>query len=62
MLILSRRQGESLIINDNIIITVLAIKGSQVRIGVSAPIEIPVHREEIWQKIQEEKDQEVNHD
>ena len=51
MLILSRRVGERLVIGGNVIVTVLGLKGNQVRIGVEAPIEVPVHREEIYQRI-----------
>jgi carbon storage regulator len=56
MLILTRRISESLIINDNITITVLGVKGHQVRLGINAPLDIPVHREEIQQKIDERKE------
>lgn len=55
MLILTRRIGESLMIGDDVIVTVLGSVGNQVKIGVSAPKNVPVHREEIYQKIQEEK-------
>ena len=56
MLILTRRIGETIIIGDNVNITVLAVQGNQVRIGVNAPKDIAVHREEIYNKIQHEKE------
>jgi carbon storage regulator len=57
MLILTRRVGESLMIGDEVSITVLGIRGGQVRIGIDAPKDVPVHREEIYNKIKsEEKD------
>lgn len=52
MLILSRRPGESLIIGDHIRVSILGVKGGQVRIGIEAPKDVSVHREEIWFKIQ----------
>ena len=51
MLILTRRVGERLVIGGNVFVTVLGLKGNQVRIGVEAPIEVPVHREEVYQRI-----------
>ncbi len=55
MLILTRRVGETLMIGDDVTITVLGVKGNQVRIGVNAPKDVAVHREEIYQRIQKEK-------
>ena len=55
MLILSRYRGESLRIGDEVTITVLGIKGNQVRLGFSAPSKVPVHREEVYERIRAEK-------
>lgn len=53
MLILTRRVGESLMVGDNVTVTVLGVKGNQVRIGVNAPKDVAVHREEIYTRIHE---------
>lgn len=56
MLILTRKVGESLLIGDDISITILSVRGNQVKIGVKAPKDVSVHREEIYQRIQQAKD------
>ncbi len=55
MLILTRKIGESVIINEDITVTVLGIKGNQIRIGVDAPRHVSVHREEIYQRVKKEE-------
>jgi len=56
MLVLSRKATEAIIIYDNIKITVVEIRGDKVRLGIDAPKEIPVHREEIYDRIQKDKE------
>ena len=60
MLILTRRVGETLVIGDDVTITVLGVRGNQVRVGVNAPKDVAVHREEIYQRIQDENSVENN--
>jgi len=55
MLILTRRIGETLNIGDEVQVTVLGVKGNQVRLGINAPKDVPVHREEIYERIKREK-------
>jgi carbon storage regulator len=54
MLVLSRQRDESIIIGDNIVITIVDIRGDKVRLGINAPTEIPVHRREVYEAIQRE--------
>ena len=60
MLILTRKVGESVLIGDNISITVLSVRGNQVKLGVQAPKEVSVHREEIYQRIKQMKDEQLD--
>ncbi len=60
MLILTRRVGETLMIGDDVTVTVLGVKGNQVRVGVDAPKEVAVHREEIYERIQKEQENSGN--
>lgn len=57
MLILTRRIGETVMIGDEVTVTVLGVKGNQVRVGVNAPLDVAVHREEIYRKINEPVEQ-----
>lgn len=54
MLVLSRQRDESIMIGDNIVITVVEIRGDKVRLGINAPTETPVHRQEVYEAIQRE--------
>ena len=62
MLALSRKKSEALIINNNIEVTVLEIKGEQVKLGISAPKEVPVYRKEVYMQIQDSNKEAVNTD
>ncbi len=55
MLVLSRKVGEKLVIDDDVTVAILSVKGNQVRIGIAAPPEVQVHREEIYQRVLEER-------
>ena len=56
MRILTRRVGEKLVIGENVTVTILGVKGNQIRIGIDAPPEVQVHREEIFQRIVKERE------
>ena len=58
MLVLSRKRGERIVIADNIVITVIDIRGDKVRLGIQAPDEIPIHRKEVYEAIQRNKEKE----
>ncbi len=60
MLVLSRQRDESIIIGDNVVITVVDVRGDKVRLGIDAPVEIPVHRREVYEAIQRENRQASN--
>jgi carbon storage regulator len=62
MLALSRKKGEAIVINNNIEITVLELKGDQVKIGITAPKEVPVYRKEVYLQIQQENEQAMSSD
>ena len=62
MLILTRRVGETLMVGDEVSVTVLGVKGNQVRIGINAPKDVSVHREEIYLRIQKEQDDHSSED
>lgn len=57
MLVLSRTRDESIIIGDNVVVTIVDVRGDKVRLGIDAPIEIPVHRREVYEAIQRENRQ-----
>ena len=60
MLILTRKGGESVLIGNDISITILSVRGNQVKLGVEAPKEVSVHREEIYQRIKQMKDEQLD--
>ena len=62
MLALSRKKGEALVINNNVEITILEVKGEQVKIGISAPKEVPIYRKELYVQIQESNKEAMNED
>jgi len=62
MLVLSRKKNESIIINDNIIVTVIEIRGDKVRLGFDAPKDIPIHRREVYDAIRSREALDASHD
>jgi carbon storage regulator len=62
MLVLSRKYNESIVINDQVVVTVIEIRGDKVRLGIDAPKEVPVHRREVYVKIKEAERQEGDPD
>lgn len=60
MLILTRKVNESLMVGDDVTVTVLGIKGGQIRIGISAPLDVAVHRQEVFERIQQEQGEAEN--
>ena len=62
MLALTRKKGEALVINNNIEITVLEIRGDQIKIGISAPKDVPIYRKEVYLQIQQEKEAAISAD
>ena len=61
MLVLTRRVGEKLVIGDDVTVAILSVRGNQVRIGIAAPPEVQVHREEIYQRILKERVTDTTH-
>jgi len=59
MLILTRRAGESILLGDDIVISILSMKGKQVKLGIEVPEDLPVYREEVFKKIQQENEQAI---
>lgn len=62
MLALTRKKGESLVVNNNIEITVLEIRGDQIKIGIQAPKEVPIYRKEVYMQIQKENEEAIGID
>ena len=60
MLVLSRQRDESIIIGDNVVVTVVDIRGDKVRLGIEAPTAIPVHRQDVYEAIQRENQQRIS--